>query len=74
MAERCGYLVVEVVAVHVECGRCGDRQRIEHHHNDGYTRQVLAPLGSWWVAHLDPRMVAVEVLADGELQEWKAAS
>jgi hypothetical protein len=73
MAGR-GYLVVTVVAVHVECGRCGDRQRIEQTHADSFTQQVLAPLGSWWVAHFDPRMVAVEVLADGEHQEWKAAS
>lgn len=73
MAGR-GYLRVQVVAVHVECGRCGDRQRIPQNQTDGFSRHVLAPLGAWWVAHRDPRMVLLEVLADGEHREWKAAS
>lgn len=70
----CGYLSVKVVAVHVECGRCGDRQRVQHDHEDGFTRYVLMPLASWWTAHCDPRLVLLEVLADGEPQEWRAAS
>lgn len=65
---------VTVQAVHVECGRCGDRQRIVHNHPDGFTRYVLQPLASWWVVHCEPQLVLLEVLADGELQEWKAAS
>ena len=67
-----GFVSVRVVAVHVECGRCGDRQRIQNDHEDGFTRHLLQPVGSWWAAHQAPQLLLVEVMADGEHQEWAA--
>lgn len=60
------------VLVHVQCGRCDDTARIQHDHEDGFTRHVLQPLGGWWVAHRDPQIVMIEVMANGQHQEWAA--
>ena len=67
-----GYLSVRVVAVHVACGICGDTARIQHDAPDGFTRYVLQPLAGWWTSHRAPKLVLLEVIADGEPQEWAA--
>lgn len=64
-------MVVEILAVHVACGVCGDAQRIDQpQHADAFTQRVLEPLLGWWTGHLAPQLVMVEVTADGQYQEW----
>lgn len=67
-----GFVSVKVVALHFVCGRCGDTARVEHSHPDTFTSHILQPAVSWWTAHLDPQLVLLEVVADGEHQEWAA--
>ena len=64
-----------ILALHVECGACGDRQRFAPlpWEQDDFTHRVLDPLTSWWVGHLLPAITAFEVLANGEYAEWVAS-
>lgn len=64
-------VVVQVVAVHLRCDRCGDRQRIRHDHDDAFTTRVLQPLASWWVAHRGPHLDGLELLANGKSRPWR---
>lgn len=65
-------VAVKVLAVHVECRRCGQFGRLEQNHPDTFTQRVLQPLASFWVSHLDPKLVLFEVTANGVPQEWAA--
>ena len=66
-------LAVTVVGAHVGCDRCGATAYVDRTPSDAFTARILDPLAAWWVAHEAPRLVMVEVLANGELQEWRAA-
>lgn len=54
---------VRVLAINVECGACGDTQRIDQpQHEDSFTQRILEPLWAWWAAHLLPMIDEVEAI------------
>ena len=64
-------ICVRVLAAHVRCTVCDDQVSIDQpQHADAYTQRVLQPLVSWWVAHVGPEIVLLEVEADGEVETW----
>lgn len=65
-------LAVQILGVHVDCELCGQTATV-HTADDAFTDQVLQPLAGWFTGHRAPRIVQVDVLANGALQQWVAS-
>ena len=66
-------VVVRVVSVLLTCKACGQATHLEMHRDSAYDR-AQQPLGSWWVAHVKPRMTHVELTVDGRPAVWRTVT